>query len=219
MFRNGWRLPLKYVHEVASSGNIALGITNIFFLLAPAFATSAFFQMDAKLSRRLGLLADLRHPKDSFTPGYFAFFVPAIAIGGCFWFLLRLFDRTVITREFDLRVAGIAALTAAPISWLFRTWTFEKRYGWSALSALQSYETGFALVLLTVFMRKPRPSTEWPLFVILALHFSYWFWQFGPHFFFGAYAGPLAPAAGLCAGLLWIMYRRQSKGGLPSSAP
>ena len=44
--------------------------------------------------------------------------------------------------------------------------------------------------------------------LILALHYGFWFWQFGGHIFFMGYGGPLAPAIGLSACLMWFFYLR-----------
>lgn len=167
--------------------------------------------MDVAIYRHLGFLPDLkpvRVPKDSYTAGYFAFLVPAITVAFCSWFLLRLFSRTQQVRKL-LRSAGIVALIAPPAWWLCATYAASGRYGWNLFAAIQLYEMLLALVFGILYLSGNWPIPDWPAIVILGLHFGFWLWQFGPHPFFVYYGGPIAPAAGLCAGLTWVFYLRR----------
>jgi hypothetical protein len=165
--------------------------------------------MDRAISRYLGLLPTLKHPKDEFTSGYFAFFVPAFALAIGLWLLLRLFARSRLTREFLRSGAGIAALIGTPVSWLCLMWASSSRYGWNPLMAIEFYEVLLILVLGVMYLSKNWPFRGIAILIVLVLHYGFWFWEFGPRFSFGAYADPLAPAVGLFAGVAWILYLRQ----------
>ena len=132
---------IRFIHEMACSVNLSLALTNCFFALGSSPATNPFFNMDRAISRYLGLLPALTHPKDEFTPGYFAFFVPASVLAICIWLLLRLFARSNLTRQFLRSGAGIAALIGTPVSWLCLMWASSSRYGWNPLMAIEFYRS------------------------------------------------------------------------------
>jgi hypothetical protein len=202
---------IRYLHEVASSINLAFALTAFFFLLGPEPATSALFLMNLAIYRRLNLLPDIRVPKDSYNEGYFAFFVPAVALAVCLWLFLRLFARTRLTRDFLRFVAGIAGFVAASVWWLCSTFASSHRYGWSPFATIQFYEVVLVLVFAILYLSTNWPNAERAGIAILVLHYGFWFWQFGSYPFFMGYGGPIAPATGLCAGLTWVFYLRQPR--------
>ncbi len=199
-------LRIQYTHEVASAINLAFALVAFFFLLDPKPATSALFQMNVAIYKRLHLLPDLRVPKDYYTGGYFAFFLPAIALAVCSWLMLRLFSRRGLICELLRSVAGIAALVGPPIWWLSSTYAANRRYGWSPFAAIQFYEVVLVLVLAILYLSRNWSIPEWIATVILLVHYGFWFWQFGMYPFFMGYGGPVAPTIGLCAGLTWLLY-------------
>jgi hypothetical protein len=202
-------LRIQYVHEAASATNLAFSLVAFLFLFDFRPATSALFRMNVAIYRRLHLLPDLKVPKDSYTGEYFAFFVPALVLAFCLWLLLRLCCRVEFIREFLRSVAGIAALVAPPVWWLCFTYGANRRYGWTPFAATQFHEVVLVLALAMLYLYRNWPSSEWAAIAVLVLHYGFWFWQFGPHFFFMGYGGPIAPAAGLCAGLAWLLYLGQ----------
>lgn len=197
------------IHEVTCSTNLSLVLMNCFFMLAPAHATDVFFNMDRIVSRDLGLLSVITHPKDEYTPGYFAFFVPAVALAICFWSLLRLYATSAGTREFLRSGAGIAALIGSPISWLCFMWTPNLEHRQNPFATIPLYEVLVILFLAVVYLFRNWRIPNVAVFVALVLHYGMWFWEFGRHFSFGGYTGPLSPAVGLCAGLAWVFYLHQ----------
>lgn len=139
-----------HAHGVLSAVNLGLALM-AFFFLGTNSAISTLFEMDRALSRYLGLLPSLHEvpvPKDSFTSGYFAFFLPATALAAFLWFLLLRFAQTRPTLLFLRSFAGIAALAASPAWWLFATYRADVRDAWSPFTAIQFYE-----LLLIIFWR------------------------------------------------------------------
>lgn len=200
---------IQYLHEAALSVNLAFALVAFAFLLDPRPVTSALFRMDRAIYRHLHLLPPgVRVMKDTYTGGYFAFFIPAIALAVCSWLLLRTLSRTGLIRELLRSVAGIAALAMPPTWWLFDAYAAERRYGWTPLAASQFYEVLLVLALATLYLFRNRPNSEWAVITVVVLHYGFWFWQSGPHPFFMGYGGPVAPATGLCAGLAWVLYLR-----------
>lgn len=207
------QLPrIRYLHEAASSINLACALAALLFALDLQPAVSALFRMDRVISRYLHLLPDIRVirvPKDEFTEGYFAFFIPAIGLAVCLWLLLRLFSRRGPIREFLRSVSGIVALVALPVWWLCLMYVGERRYGWNPLTAFQFYEVVLVLVSAILYLSRDWTTPDWAVIVIVVLHYGFWFWQFGPRPFFMGYGGPVGAAVGLCAALTWFFYFRQ----------
>jgi hypothetical protein len=209
--RRGWksRVPcqacegIRYLHEAAFSINLAWTLVAFVFLFDLGPITRPLFGMDRAIYRyRHPLPPGVKFVKDTWTEGYFAFFVPAVALGVCLWLLLRLFSRTGFARETLRTVAGVAALLGPPIWWLSFTYTDEHRYGWSPFTAIQFYEVALVLVFAIIYRSRIQPNSGWVLIPVL-VHYGFWFWQFGPYHYFMGYGGPVAPATGLCASLTW----------------
>ncbi len=200
-----------HAHRVLSAVNFGLALM-AFFFLGRNSVISTLFEMDRALSRHLSLLPSLHEvpvPKDSFTSGYFAFFLPAASLAAILWFLLLRLAQTRPVLWFLRSFAGIAALAAPPIWWLCATYRADVRGAWNPLTAIQFYE-----LLLIIFCGFLHLSREWPIFEcamvpIVLLHYGFWFRQFGNRLYFMGYGGPITPMIGLCASLVWLLYLRQ----------
>ena len=204
---NGNQTPyIQALHQAATSINVALSLVAL--LLIGPYPTSALFDMDRVISWRLGLL----DPHHSFTSGYLAFFVPAIPLIVCLFFFLRLSARSRLTRQFLRRGAGLAALVAPPVWLLCYTYAENRRYGWSPFEEFPVYEVLLVLAFGIIYLSGHWPISGSAVLIVLLLHYVFWFWQFGRHVYFMGYAGPLAPASGLCAGLTWMLYLHRQRG-------
>jgi hypothetical protein len=91
-------------------------------------------------------------------------------------------------------------------------WELNRRDGWNPFVAIGFYETVLIVSIAVVYLLGKWRIPGLIFLIVLLLHSGFWFWEFGSRFFFGGYAGPLAPTAGLCAGLAWFMYLRHSIG-------
>jgi len=202
--------PVQYLHEAAFSINLALALVAFVFLFDPRPVTSALFRMNEAVYVHLGFFpANVRVWKDHYTEGYFAFFVPAVVLAVSLWVLLRRGSRLELIGESLRSLAGFTGIAAPPAWLLCSTYLAERRDGWSPFTAISFYEVVLVLVLTASYLSRQWPNSEWAAIVILVLHYGFWLWQFGPRPFFMGYGGPLAPSAGLCAGLAWIFYLRQ----------
>jgi hypothetical protein len=200
---------VQYVHEVATSINIALTGASVFLSSGPNYATKPFFDLDRTISLHLGLASnpnDVRIAKDSFSPGYFAYFIAAFAFAVCVWLSLRLFAGSVIVREFLRSVAGILALAVAPLGWLwFHRWGHP----------IMSSEIALIVLFGMLYSFGVWAIPEWTIIVAVVLHFGFWLYEFGSYFSFRDFYAVL-PAVSVCAGLTWIFYVRRLHVGLAS---
>jgi hypothetical protein len=187
-------------HEAATSINIAFVL--VAFVMIGGANPIPIFLLDADrvISRRLGLL----DPHVSFTLGYFAFFIPAIVCALCTWCFLRLSAATPFTREFLRSVAGIAAFIGPQAWWL--CWSFSS--GWNPTAEIPTFEV-VVFVVGVWYLFKGRPVPGRSVLLVLLLHYGFWFWQYGRHLYFMGYGGPIGLTVGLCASLIWLLYRRQ----------
>ena len=105
-------------------------------------------------------------------------------------------------------MAGMAALVGPPAWWLCAVYRASHRYEWNPLEEVQFYEVLLVFVLGMVYLyREPVPA--WAAIVIIALHYGFWFLQFGTRLYFMGYGGPVAPTTALCASLTWVFYLRR----------
>jgi hypothetical protein len=203
---------LQHLHEAAFSANLAFALVAFLFLLDVRLATSPLFRMNVAIYRYLHLLPNTSIPKDYYTSGYFAFWLPAIVLAACFWALLRLFSQKRLIRGWLLRcVAGITSLAAPPAWWLCSMYLTSRKDGWSLLGSIQFYEVVLVLACAIPYLSGNRPIPKWPSIVTLLLHLGFWLWQFGTRPFFMGYGGLVAPTLGFCAGLTWIFYVLRSR--------
>jgi hypothetical protein len=203
--------PSQRIHEVAFSVNLAFALVALFFLLGPQSATSTLFRMNVAVYRYLHLLPDVRVPKDYYTGGYFAFFLPATALAICVWALLRVLSRSELAHGLLRSVAGITALAASPAWWVWSTYLVGRRDGWSPFAAIQFYELALVLLCATLYLFGKWGVPTWISIIILLLHNGFWFWQFGSAPFFMGYGGPVAPTVSLCAVTTWVLYLQRSR--------
>jgi hypothetical protein len=172
--------------------------------------------MDVAISRYLGLLPDLKVPKDEFTNGYFGVFVPFIALAICAWLAVRIFARMRPIGWFLRTASGIMAVFATPVLWLLVAYGYSRTYGYNLLTMIPFYEVVVILVLaiLCLFGRWRVPL--WTVAAILVSHYLFWFWQLGRNFVYGGgMFGNLGLIVGLCGCLTWLFYvreLRQSRG-------
>jgi hypothetical protein len=207
----------QFIYEDMLSLNLGLTLVAFLFLFNPRPVTSLLFRMDVAISRYLHILNTAEVPKDYFTSGYFAFFLPALGLALCFWILLRLFSRQQISREIPNTLGGIVALAASPIYWLLASYVAGLRYGWNPFRAIQVYELIAILICLSISLRWQR-TPLWISILVVLLHYAFWFQQFGTYHVLRGNAGPivLLPIVGLASALAWISYSAQFS---PASGP
>jgi hypothetical protein len=200
---------VRYVHECMFSLNLASAIIASVFLDGPTSVVSALFRMEISVQRVLHI-----HQTDLHL-GYWAFFLPATALALCIWLLLRLTSNTRLAREMLRSIAAFAALALPAVYWLCARYEERRRYGWNPLQAIQTYELLAALVLLSLYLANKRPIPLWSSALIVVLHFSFWFWQFGPYSLLLGFGGPvvLEPVIGLSSALAWLLYTRHPESG------
>jgi len=199
----------RRLHEAAFSVNLAFALVAYLFLLGPETVTSLLFRMDIVISRQLRLLPEVTPPKDYYTAAYFAFFVPAIALAGCIWALLRLFSKLALMRAVLRSVAGVTALAASPAWWLLSTYSASARYGWTPFAAIQFYELILMLLYVVLYLSRRLAVSAWVSITAFMVHNGFWFWQFGAIPFFMGYGGPVASTVTFVAGVAWVLYLRQ----------
>jgi hypothetical protein len=208
-------LPQR-IHEATLSLNVASVTMAFFWLSNPRPATSLLLRMDIAISRYLRILPDLRtvrFPKDSYIGGYFAFFLPALALALCIWTLLRVFSRARLHRQILESFGGIVALAALPIYWLCATYSSNHRSGWNPFSAIQFYELLVVLICASLYLRSHWHIPMWGSLLVILLHYAFWFQQFDTYYIFRGNGGSitLLPIIGLMSALAWILYTSRAR--------
>lgn len=196
---------LRYFHEALFALNIALATMDVIFLYNEPLMRR-FFRADVAINQ----LLHIRQTDLVF--GYWAVFLPGIALALCIWLFLCLFRRSSLTNEILHSFAGIAAFTAFPVCWLMINYESNHRYGWVPFRSIQFYEVLLVLTLLSIALYlEPRRSVPlWASFSATLIHYGYWFWQFGTYSLFFANNGPfiLVPIAGFLSAVIWLLYER-----------
>ena len=201
---SGGRGNIQLGHEVLTSLNVAS--TLVAFYLVDLDYTSTLFRMDHAVSRYMGLLPP-GLLKDEYTNGYFAFFVPAASLTCLIWLLLRSITRGWLGRAFLQSGAGIAAISAAPAWWIFRTYGETKGWG-SRFWWIQSWELAVVVILGFVYIWGYRKINVLVVSAIIVIHYGFWLSQFGSAVYFCGYGGPFAPTLGLISCVTWLWFRR-----------
>src|SRR5207245_11586409 len=128
----------------------------------------------------LGLRRPYVIPKDEFTCGYLAFLFLSFAIALCLWTLLRiprLRVKSAVLKEW----AGILAVAALPSYWLLASFIGRHRYGWNPLRAAQTYEVAAVVICVLLSLHFVSRIFTRCIFVVILLHYAFWFWQFGTY--------------------------------------
>jgi len=220
----------RYMHEVFFSLNLGLALMAVFFSVAPSypslsdFCTIVLHRMDIAISKYLHLLPPQPlHPKDTITGGYFEFFIPGVGLALCLWGPLRLFRRTRLARETLRSVAGVAAVAAVPLAWVWRECLAAHRWWWTPFVTVQVYEVAAALCCVIEYLYGKWPISAWGSVLLLLVHYAFWLWQF--RFSFWALdrgwggSDAITPVVGLFAGLTWAIYVWQKQPPTLRSAP
>lgn len=204
---NNRQQAILRLHELASSLNIAFALTALLFVPHLWPVTTALIRMDVTIHRWLWPLpSGVRVLKDSYTEGYFAFFVPAIAIAICLCVTFHLLSGSALVQRFFKSGAGIIALIGAPVWWLCFTYMGTRRYEWNPLTTIHLYEVLLMLGLSIFYLSARRFIPAWTFMALVTFHYGFWFWQFGLRPYFMGYGGPVGPSIGLAACLTWLLY-------------
>jgi hypothetical protein len=186
------RVYWQYLHELLFALNIAFLATSIAFS-SPGLARP-FFGLEVSINHILHIR------QTDFIRGYFGFGIAAVLCACAIWLLLTAFQNTA-TEKFVLKyVAGLAALIAPPLFFLFLN---HRTVGWQL--GWESAEISLMLAAAWLYIRRVLKGTL-VMITILAIHNLFWFWQFGPHFSTFNYTGPLAPATCFCSAVAWLYY-------------
>ena len=190
----GQRRQLRYLHEILFSLNVAFLGMSFVLLFGPSRRpdlASPFFAMEAIINRSLHI------QQTDFIRGYFAFYLPSLAVAACIWVLLRLLANTDFAHMLLKQLAGLVAILAAPGFFLFVN---NGRLG-SEMAEL----VPVAAIAVMCF-RNAKALPTWVVVVVFAAHNVFWFWQFGFRLSTFNYSGPLAPIACFFSATAWLLY-------------
>lgn len=191
-----------YLHEIASSVNIAFALVATLWTAGPRIVQQSLFRLDVDIATRLGLLG--RVAASDYADGYFALFIPATSLSVLVWALLRVSAEASITREFLRSAAGFTAIAAAPLWRLSLPYIRSGANGWSPLDRIALIEVGVVLAIAGCYAFQKWPRSARTMVTLIVLHYAFWFSQFETHRWL--YSGMIGPSTGACASLAWIFF-------------
>jgi hypothetical protein len=192
----------RRLHEVTFSVNVASAIMSGIFLYAPHSIVSRLFSLEAGIETALGMRQTDVHL------GYWAFFLPGLALALCIWIALRLSSKTQFTVTVLRSLGGVVAMVTPAICWLCAAYLEKSRYGWTPLKAIQLYELILVLAGLLLFFGGRWLLPWWGSILVISVHYAFWFWQYGPYSILLGFGGPmvLQPILGLISTTAWLLY-------------
>jgi len=194
-------LVLRHLHEVLFAMTIAFGAVSVLFLTFPGLS-GPFVHLEVSINRVLHLR------QTDLIRGYFEFLIPSCAVAFCLWLLLRLSSRTNFTEQLLRSAAGIAVLSVLPVFWLYLSQTQGLSFGWPYRG--WPLELAAAIVIAILFLRGRTALPSSLLVLLLAAHFSFWFWIRG-NFQLANFAGPIAPVLAFMSSVAWVFYVQQAR--------
>ncbi len=183
----------SYAYEFLLSLDVAFAIVTV-VELENHRALAPFFQLEF-------FIHSLLHVRETdLIRGYIAFGVSSIVLALCIWPVMRLFARAGTMRF----VAGAAVLAAPLAFWVF----MYQKYGWPLGWPYRGtpFEMILALASAQLYLKGNWRFPAWFSVLLLAAHFTYWFWIPGGNYSAANYSGPIAPVLGFASALAWALY-------------
>jgi len=178
------------LHALIFSFNVAVG-----FVLALVFGYDGVFVPILRLERLIysgwGVTAG-----DGAVSGYVAFLLCVLAVAGLLFLLLWWFERASVRRHVLVYVGGFAALSVAPLCWVY----IESQHG----SRWQLVEAAAFLFLAVVYLLRRRALSTRLSVVAACIHYGFWsalFWKYE-----SSPLEMLVPLIGLCSCISWGRY-------------
>ena len=160
---------LRYIHEALFS--LTAGLATTIALVASGWALNTLRVMEVHINHMLHIRqCDLIR-------GYFAFYVPFIAISLSTWALIRFTAYSRLTNRLLYSVAGPLALVVMPAYWLYLALT-TNLWGWYGSQrwrfGASPFEAILGLAAILVYLSGNWPLPKWTLIPLLAIHFFFW---------------------------------------------
>ena len=140
--------------------------------------------------------------------GYFSMWIPTLVIALLIFGMLRSSSRTRVTREFLRTVAGLITIVA-PFAywvhyWIVTSWPDD----W--MQNGRPFEMVTALIFAGLLLSRKIEPYFWQVVLLLAAHYTYWYYATEWIPFATNYASPVGPFLSFCAAVAWVRYLDES---------
>ena len=188
---------IRHLWEALFSLHLAFAGMSMACIASIAVA-APFSRMECRIN------AFLHIRQTDFIRGYFATWVPSALAAVLIWVLLRTFARTRFIKEFLRSSAGAVTIFAPPAFWVF---FYEQSFwpvGWPSRGA--PFELAIALACTLLFLSGKWKAPPWVSFLLLTVHYVFWYFAGSSNPSYPNYAGPFGPTLGFCAAVVWGLY-------------
>lgn len=180
------------------STSVAFLIVCTVFLFTPALRIM-FIHIEVRLNEVLGIR------QTDLIRGYFEFAIPTLALALVIFSVFLLSRSQKTTQTLLKSVAPFILLVAPLVYWVIYYemvgWPFRWPYRFAPV------ELAVALCLLVLFLRgRPWSTPSWAIFLLFAIHFTFWYWTPSTNPARADYSGPIAPILGFSSALAWLAY-------------
>jgi hypothetical protein len=186
-----------YANEILFSLNVSFAIASVVELEAHR-VVAPFFWLEVATNKLLHV------PQTDLVRGYIALAFSSMVSALGVWLVLRLSAASEITKTVLRSLVGVVVLFLPAGFWAYmyqrHGWPFGWPYRWAPM------ELVLALVCAVFYLRGKLHYPAWFGVLLLAAHYTYWFWIPGGSYYACNYAGPMAPLLGFSSALAWALY-------------
>ncbi len=191
---------LRYFHEALFSFNVAFFTTTI-VLEHSAYLSGGFSRMESSLNVLLGIR------QTDYVRGYFTILIPSMILGSLLWAVLRLLQHTRMSHEILRSVAGLVALFAIPVFWIYAFQRYGWPFGWPYRGA--PFELLAVFICASLLLSRRWQFPMWSALLLLSGHYIFLWWLIGWNPAMPNYSGPIAPILSFCSAVVWAVYIRR----------
>jgi hypothetical protein len=191
--------------ELLLSLNTAFAGMSILFCISPS-AALPFLRLEIQVNHLLHIR------QTDYIRGYFAIWIPSLAVASCIFILLLLLRNLSVSKKLLRSVAGMTIFLSPCAIW---TCAFEHN-GWSLDWPYKSVwgEAALAVICLWAFLHSPWVVGKWIGLLAFIAHALFWYFFLSTSFYglnwgLPHYAGPAGLVLGISAAFIWEIYIRQ----------
>jgi hypothetical protein len=141
--------------------------------------------------------------------GYFEYLVSSLLVALGIDILLRISANSRVTKEILRSVSGLLLVSAPFFFWFYYYEIVGWPFGWPY--RLAPFEFVLAVSCFIIYLLGKWPIPGWISILLLAAHYSFWYFIPSSNPARADYAGPIAPILGFCSAWVWGIYVGRSR--------